>query len=585
MYQALYRKWRPKTFSDVVGQHNITATLLNEVESGSTSHAYLFTGSRGTGKTTCAKILAKAVNCLHPVNGNPCNECEICKGIDSGSVTDVVEIDAASNNGVDNIRAVIEETNFTPVKAKKRVYIIDEVHMLSTAACNAFLKTLEEPLAHVIFILATTDPQKLLPTVRSRCQRFDFKRIYPEDIAGRLSFIAGQEGLTLAADAAALIARIADGALRDALSLLDVCSVKSKDISLQVVSEVAGLADKFYLFALTDCIKNGDSGKALEIIQDLHNNSCEMELLCSEMMNHFRSLMIIKTVKSGKKAAELLVCTDVDFEKFRQQADLFDLEDIISALLLLEETAGNINKGVNKRVEMEITLIRLCSGRLSPAAEIPEEKPFAGPPQRPPEREIAAEQEFSPSFLKEDSSSAVNEYAPAAQVSPAAVPEPETAKAFAENASPAAEHTEIESDTRPVSCGPAGKPAINSFPAAENALSSEKPAETDEIPFSCWKDVLDEVFNQDRPLWGWISDTKAFVREDILTICVKDKSALKTFLGAGNHIERLSACVSSVSGKSYKIDFSEKKSSASTPSSAGNDKLNSFFNKINGLNL
>lgn len=254
MYRVLYRKWRPQTFEEVYGQPHITATLKNELVSGRVAHAYLFTGSRGTGKTTCAKILSKAVNCLSPHDGDPCNECEICRGIDNGSVLDVIEIDAASNNGVDNIRDLRDEANFTPVKAKYRVYIIDEVHMLSTGAFNALLKILEEPPEHVIFILATTEVHKLPATILSRCQRFDFKRITPEDICARLQYVAEHENITLDEDAAALIAKVADGALRDALSLLDRCCAVDEHITSEVVTKSAGLAGRDYLMRLSKCI-------------------------------------------------------------------------------------------------------------------------------------------------------------------------------------------------------------------------------------------------------------------------------------------------------------------------------------------
>ena len=243
-YQALYRKWRPQVFADVVGQEHVTRTLMNEVRTGRHSHAYLFTGSRGTGKTTCAKIFAKAVNCEHPVNGDPCNCCETCKGIDNGSILDVVEIDAASNNGVDNIREIRDEANFTPVGGKYRVYIIDEVHMLSTGAFNALLKTLEEPPEHVKFVLATTEVHKLPATILSRCQRFDFHRISPEDIAARLNYVAKEEHLDLTPGAANLIARLADGALRDALSILDQCIGQGTSIDEATVNAVVGLAGR-----------------------------------------------------------------------------------------------------------------------------------------------------------------------------------------------------------------------------------------------------------------------------------------------------------------------------------------------------
>ena len=300
MPKALYRKWRPQVFSDVSGQGHITETLMHEVDVGRLSHAYLFTGSRGTGNTTCAKILSKAVNCLNPQNGNPCNECEVCRGIDDGSILDVTEIDAASNNGVDNIRDLREEANFTPAVAKYRVYIIDEVHMLSTGAFNALLKTLEEPPSHVLFILATTEVHMLPATILSRCQRFDFRRIPPEDIAKRLLLVAEKENLKLAEDAAMLIARIADGALRDALSILDQCASFSEEITLNIVSKAAGLLGRDYLFEISDAIKNQDSSKVLSIIDRLHASSCDMERLINELVNHFRNVMISKTTKTLK---------------------------------------------------------------------------------------------------------------------------------------------------------------------------------------------------------------------------------------------------------------------------------------------
>jgi DNA polymerase-3 subunit gamma/tau len=342
MYQALYRKWRPKTFAEVVGQESVTVTLANEVRDGRISHAYLFTGTRGTGKTTCAKIFAKAVNCLNPKNGNPCNACAMCTGIDSGSVMDVVELDAASNNGVDDIRSLIDETGFTPAQASYRVYIIDEVHMLSASASNAFLKTLEEPPEHVIFILATTDAHKLLPTIRSRCQRFDFKRIYAEDIVDRLLFVAGEESIDLDRDAAVLLARLADGALRDALSMLDLCATGETRVTVEVVRRVTGLADKHYLFDLADCVHTGDIGRALTILGDLHSDSCDMDLLCAEFMNHLRSLMIIKTLRPASAVDALLICTDDDFARLKIQADNCSLEDILYRLHCLRNRGASL---------------------------------------------------------------------------------------------------------------------------------------------------------------------------------------------------------------------------------------------------
>ncbi|MCM1544564.1 MAG: DNA polymerase III subunit gamma/tau, partial [Ruminococcus sp.] len=361
MYQVLYRKYRPKVFSDVVGQDHITTTLSREIETGKLSHAYLFTGSRGTGKTTCAKILAKAVNCLHPVNGNPCNECEICKGIDSGAILDVVEIDAASNNGVDNIRDIRDESNFAPASCKYRVYIIDEVHMLSIGAFNALLKTLEEPPEHVKFILATTEVHKLPVTILSRCQRFDFKRVSPEAMTSRMMQIANMEGFTLEDEAAALIARLADGGMRDALSTLDQCMGRGDTVTAQVVYDVAGVTGKDHLFELTNAIGNSDNAEAVSIINTLHSNSFDMERLCADLIDHFRSLMIVKTVRH---AENVLICTSEELESYKKQSSGFTLEAILYSIDLLQNAMANIKRGVNRRIEMEMTVIRLSSPKL-----------------------------------------------------------------------------------------------------------------------------------------------------------------------------------------------------------------------------
>ena len=361
MYQVLYRKYRPRVFSDVYGQDHVTSTLKNEIQNGRVSHAYLFTGSRGTGKTTCAKILAKAVNCEHNVNGEPCNECEVCKGLDNGSIYDVVEIDAASNNGVDNIRELRDETNYAPSRGKYRVYIIDEVHMLSTGAFNALLKTLEEPPAHVIFILATTEVHKLPATILSRCQRFDFKRIQPETMAVRLKEVAGIEGLELDDDAAILIARIADGALRDGLSVLDQCAGRSKSITAPLVSEVAGLAGREAMYRLSDCVANRDSNSAMSIISDLYQNSFDMERLCVEMINHFRNLLVAKTVR---KSRELIICTDDEYNTIIEASKGFSVESIVFALDLLQSTLVKIKGGATARIEMEMVFIKLCEPKM-----------------------------------------------------------------------------------------------------------------------------------------------------------------------------------------------------------------------------
>ena len=358
MYRVLYRKYRPRVFADVIGQPQVTDTLKNELQSDRIAHAYLFTGSRGTGKTTCSKILAKAVNCLNPKNGDPCCECEICKGIDDGSVMDVSEIDAASNNGVDDIRMLREEADFTPANAKYRVYIIDEVHMLSIGAFNALLKTLEEPPPHVIFILATTEVHKLPATIMSRCQRFDFHRIPPECIADRLSFVCEQEGAQIDRDAALLIAGIADGAMRDSLSLLDQVLGQNTHITEELVRRSAGLADKSSILSLTDCILSHDSAAAIDLIDELHQSSKDMARLCEELTEHFRAMMLIRTMKQPQS---VLVMSENDFKRTSEQAEKLPLPVIIRAIDMLQSALDRMLHGVNRRIEMEMTLVRLCS--------------------------------------------------------------------------------------------------------------------------------------------------------------------------------------------------------------------------------
>lgn len=361
MYQVLYRKWRPRCFADVVGQPQVTVTLQNELMAGRVAHAYLFTGSRGTGKTTCAKILAKAVNCLHPQDGDPCGECEICRAADDGSLMDIVEIDAASNNGVDNIRTLREEANFTPASAKYRVYIIDEVHMLSVGAFNALLKTLEEPPPHVIFILATTEVHKLPATILSRCQRFDFRRIPPEEIADRLDYVARQEGASIDRAAAFLLARLADGALRDALSLLDQCLGRSRSVTEAVVNETAGLAGRDHLFDFASFVQKQDAASALELIARLHEGSKDMARLCEELSSHYRGLMLIKTMKDARN---LLAVPEEEYLRLEAQALSIPLTTVLHCLDTLQEALEKMGRGADRRTEMEMAAIRLCSPEL-----------------------------------------------------------------------------------------------------------------------------------------------------------------------------------------------------------------------------
>lgn len=361
MYQALYRKWRPSTFDDVVGQGHITETLKRQVATGRLSHAYLFTGTRGTGKTTCAKILARAVNCEHPVNGNPCNQCPSCLGIENGSILDVLELDAASNNGVDQVRALRDEAVYTPAAVRKRVYIVDEVHMLSTAAFNALLKILEEPPAHLMFILATTELHKVPATIKSRCQQFSFKRILPGDIAARLAYVAREEGLELRGDGAALLARLADGGLRDALSLLDQCAVTDRPIGEQEVLDALGLAGNLETAALMEQIGGGDTAGALETLGRLYAAGKEVGSLLGELASLARDLLVRKTAPQGGAA---LLTGGYDENTMRRLSNAFQTARLVQILGLLQSTIADLPRSGNRRTDAELCLIRLCQPAL-----------------------------------------------------------------------------------------------------------------------------------------------------------------------------------------------------------------------------
>jgi DNA polymerase-3 subunit gamma/tau len=358
MYKALYRKWRPMTFDDVISQQQTTDTLKKQIMSGKTAHAYLFTGSRGTGKTTCARILAKAVNCRNMKDGNPCLECDICRDADSGALTDIVEIDAASNNGVDNIRDLRDAAVYTPDRGQYKIYIIDEVHMLSAGAFNALLKIMEEPPPYVKFILATTEIHKVPATILSRCQRFDFRRIKPEDIAARLKYIAEQEELALTDGGAAMIAKLADGGMRDAVSLLDRCSVGGEKIDEDVVSSAAGIAGRDYLFGILEAVNKGDTAKALSITASLYDMSKDISRLCEELISQLRNLMLLKV--SPDTAESLIVCVAEEMQKLRELADSTELDTIMSHISILQECSNNMNRAMNRRVEFEMALIKLC---------------------------------------------------------------------------------------------------------------------------------------------------------------------------------------------------------------------------------
>ena len=362
MYQALYRKWRPRTFADVVGQEHITETLQRQVAEGRLSHAYLFTGTRGTGKTTCAKILARAVNCEQPENGNPCNRCPSCLGIESGRFLDVVELDAASNNGVDSVRALRDEAIYSPAQVKKRVYIIDEVHMLSTPAFNALLKILEEPPEHLMFILATTELHKVPATILSRCQRFSFRRIRPQDIAGRLNYIAQQEHIDLKEDGAALLARLSDGALRDALSLLDQCAAVGGAIDAPAVLDALGLAGNVQTAQLMSLILSRDTRGALALLGKLYDAGKDVGAVLGELSTLSRELLIRATAGEG---GESLLSGAYDSATLENLSKQGTSARFIQLCTLLQETAAQLQFSVNRRTDAELCVLKLCDETLS----------------------------------------------------------------------------------------------------------------------------------------------------------------------------------------------------------------------------
>ena len=560
MYQVLYRKYRPKVFSDVYGQDHVTSTLKNEIKNGRVSHAYLFTGSRGTGKTTCAKILAKAVNCEHNVDGEPCNECEVCKGLDNGSIYDVVEIDAASNNGVDNIRELRDETNYAPSRGKYRVYIIDEVHMLSTGAFNALLKTLEEPPAHVIFILATTEVHKLPATILSRCQRFDFKRIQPETMAVRLKEVAGLEGLSLDDDAAVLIARIADGALRDGLSILDQCAGRSKEINSDLVSEVAGLAGREAMYKLSDCIANSDSNTAMSIISDLYQNSFDMERLCVEMINHFRNFLVAKTVR---KSRELIICTDDEYNTILEASKNFTVESIVFALDLFQNTLVTIKGGASARIEVEMAFIKLCEPKMDESiaslldrVSKLENAIKSGVKVQPTQTAVPApKEEYVPREEPKPQ--------PKAEPTPEPTPEPET--------TPVEEEPPVQEQ----------QPVVETPPVEhKTAPPVSDPNET--VEFTQWGDFMDVLHRTNIPLFGVLSGSKGYVRGEFFLLD-SPNPAVRDFIKLPIHSRSIKAALLEVTGVHYKLGLFKRQTEQSAPK---RDPLEDLINQAqNSINI
>lgn len=551
MYRVLYRKWRPAVFTDVSGQEHITSTLQNEVSSGRLNHAYLFTGSRGTGKTTCAKILAKAVNCLNPQNGNPCGECEICKGIDDGSILDIVEMDAASNRKIDDIRQIIDEVQFKPAKCKYRVYIVDEVHMLTPEAFNALLKTLEEPPEHVIFILATTEVHKLPQTIRSRCQRFDFHRIPPKAIADRVEYVVSQENAEITESAALMLASVADGALRDALSLLDSCLAVSSHIDEEVVRNAAGLVSKTYLFELAAAIINKNPTRSLEIIDRLYSESKDMARLCDELVEHFRALMLIKTIKNPR---DILIMSDDEFEQAVTQSDYLSLADIVFYMDVLSRAYQRMGKGTGDRTELEMALVKLSATELDGTVEALTARITA--------LEKAVKRGITVNYAQPAQQSAQAEAAQSASVpntqteveEPFAKPEPEHKKA------------------------PVAKPAPEVKPVAQRASVNLDELYDNAVPFARWVEVVDSLKSVSRSIAAAFAGSTAYESGNYLLIDTNNELAFDLLRQNGRRAE-IKQTLLELTGKNYSLGPYKR----STPKKVEKtDPLNSLVQSLEG---
>lgn len=595
MYRALYRKWRPQRFEDVVGQRAIVTALKNQITANRVGHAYLFTGVRGTGKTTCAKIFAKAVNCLHPVNGDPCGECEICKGIDNGSILDVVEMDAASNNGVDDIRDLRDETAYTPSACKYKVYIIDEVHMLSTAAFNALLKTLEEPPAHVIFILATTEIQKVPATILSRCQRYDFTRIGPEDIARRVEYIAGEEKLELSPDGAELIARLADGALRDALSILDTCAGVTAKIDADVVRRMAGVTDRSYLFRISDALEAQDGATALAQLAQLRRQSVDVKRLTEELIAHYRALMLAalpggQSLLSGVSPEEEAL--------YLEKGPQLGQREAIRAIRALGSALEHMTRGSDQRIELELALFGLSE---------PPQQPQAVPVQAAPRAaaQPAAPQPFASATAVQPFASAPTPQPPITSVpvvQPAAEPKPVKAEPSvpseisveqtspvqteelpplpeeppvqqagmlpwnepaAQAAQPAAPMpAELEPVPQPEPPKPAPTPAAKPVP--------EKPQDAGQegtVLYPYWPQVVQQLQEKDPMLYTYLRKSKAYF--DGTRVLIDGGKTFRDFIRANKDSQRLiKKLIKDVSGTAVPIGPYEPKSAGKTVSNA-----------------
>lgn len=537
MYKALYRKYRPLTFDDVVAQPHITQTLLNQLVNNKTAHAYLFTGSRGTGKTTCARIFAKAINCEHPINGNPCLKCDICRDADEGAMSDIIEIDAASNNGIDDVRDLREGALYTPERCKYKVYIIDEVHMLSKDAFNALLKIMEEPPPHVKFILATTEIHKVLPTILSRCQRFDFHRIQPADIKKRLLYVAEKENIQLDDTAAELIAKTADGGMRDALSLLDQCIAFSEDVTEEVVANAAGIAGREYLFEIIDAVIGHDPSKAIAVIQKLYELSKDMQKLCDELIAQFRNIMMTKTVPQN---TELLACMPGEIELIKKYAEALTIDDIFDKLNLLQDCNLRLSRVAAKRVEIEMCMIKLCSAPVSSNAAIDNSEIYA--------KIDMLEQKI-------------------AQGIPAA---------------PAPSYSRPTEVHRTTPAAPLNAASKTEQPQQQTDLAKLNPA--DFKPVEQWAEILEAFAVSCPPVSGSLAGSYALENQGYMLICTEN-SFFMNLLRNKENAAKLKESIRKITGKTYQIRAKCTAKAENEAAAGGNDPLQAILKKAeeNGI--
>ena len=560
MYRALYRKWRPQRFADVVGQTAIVTALQNQIAAGRIGHAYLFTGTRGTGKTTCAKIFAKAVNCLDTSSPDPCGECEICKGIDSGAIMDIIEMDAASNNGVDDIRDLRDEVAYLPSVCKYKVYIIDEVHMLSTAAFNALLKTMEEPPEHVIFILATTEVQKVPITILSRCQRYDFTRITADDIAKRLLYVAEQEKIELDENAAQLIGRLADGAMRDALSILDTCAGVDNKVDEALVRRMAGVTDRGYLFEISDAIAAGDSVTALEKIAELRQQSVDMRLLCMELASHYRNLMLC-ALPGG--TALLTGISPEEEAAYTQRRD-FPQREAIRAINAFGAALEKMSRGTDQRIELELAVFSLTQPEAATAPVVVQAAPAAAAPQ---------------AFA---SAPAAFVSAPPVQTTPSVVP-PTVSGTQPIPAPPVSDAPDdlpppIDDDPPFLQpeLKPAPKPAVQPAPQAAPrpaVRKAEPPRPVGPLePFGFWPAVLADLEENDAMLISFLRGTKAYC--DGRRVLFECSDAFRDYIRNNNEVKKqLREAIYRVSRIKYNIGpYEEPKDTSASTSSVSLDE-------------